>query len=82
MNRRLAPIHPPPAFSERYRAMIAIDRLRYGPDAVRVAALCRQPSSADSDAEIKRLVKRSKARDKRYKRAVIKNRTDGCGAVD
>lgn len=81
-DRRLADIHPPRALTRRYRAMIAADRLLFGPRAQRVASLYRQRSSPENDAEIQRHGKVAKSRAKRFQELVRLLRLSDCRNFD
>jgi hypothetical protein len=81
-DRRLSRVRPPHTLARRYRAMLAIDRLRFGPQAERLAALYRQPSSPETDAEIARLSKLQDARRDRFQRLVRRLRLSDCRNLD
>jgi hypothetical protein len=81
-DRRLSRIHPARARAKRFRAMIAADRLLFGPRAERVATLYRQPSSAENAAEIERLEKLAKERARHFQRLVAHLGLSDCRNLD
>jgi hypothetical protein len=81
-DRRLSDVRPPRALARRYRTMLATDRLRFGPQADRLAALYGQPSSPATDAEVERLTKLLDVRADRFLRLARRLRLSDCRKLD
>jgi hypothetical protein len=82
VDRKLSKIHPPRAHARRFRAMIAADRLLFGPRAERVAELHRRPTSPENTAEIERLTKLAESRAKHFQRLVRRLGLSDCRNLD